>query len=102
EVFLRDRHLAHYFEIPCTEVSIFGKRRLLKRYLNRQRLSPADVTYIGDEARDINAARANGIRAIAVAWGFSSRSILIDADPDGLANHPSDLLSLVSAPLDTL
>ncbi|MEM8714479.1 MAG: HAD-IA family hydrolase [Cyanobacteria bacterium P01_G01_bin.4] len=102
ETFLRDRHLAHYFEIPCTEVSIFGKRRRLKRYLHRQGQSPADVTYIGDEARDIQAARANGIRAIAVTWGFSSRNILADADPDGLANHPSDLLSLVSAPLDAL
>ena len=102
EAFLHDRHLTEYFAIPCTEVSIFGKRRLLKRYLHRQGLVPADVTYVGDEARDIYAARANGIRAIAVTWGFSSRQPLVDAEPDGLANHPSDLLPLASVPLTSL
>ena len=98
ETFLVRHHLAGYFEIPCTEVSVFGKRRMLKRYLHRQHLSPAEVTYVGDEARDVQAARANGIRAIAVTWGFHFRQMLLDVEPDGLADRPSELLTLVSAP----
>jgi 2-phosphoglycolate phosphatase len=34
------------------------------------RLAPADCTYLGDDLRDVQAAIAAGMRAIAVAWGY--------------------------------
>jgi phosphoglycolate phosphatase-like HAD superfamily hydrolase len=54
------------------------------------------VSLVGDHPNDIRAARANGVRAIAVCTGLSSR--------DELAEHAPDLLlpDLRSLPLDLL
>lgn len=43
--------------------------------------SPADVVVIGDSTRDIHAARAAGVRVIAVATGRTPLNQLSQADP---------------------
>ncbi len=36
----------------------------------RLRLAPADCIYVGDDARDMQAGRAAGMRVLAAAWGY--------------------------------
>ena len=96
EAFLCDRHLKDCFDLACIESPLFGKRRILHGCLRRYGLSAASSTYVGDETRDIEAARANGMRAIAVTWGFNTRQSLLKSDPDGVATHPSELLELLA------
>jgi phosphoglycolate phosphatase len=50
---------------------------------------------IGDTSFDIDMARAAGVRAIGVAWGYHSAAELLDAGADAVADdtrHLKDLL----------
>ena len=44
--------------------------------LKLMRLGRDEVVYIGDEARDIDAAQKVGIPIISVTWGFNSSDVL--------------------------
>ena len=47
---------------------------------------------IGDRRFDIEGARANGVRALGVGWGFGSREELLQADAEAIATNPDELL----------
>ncbi|MCX7309675.1 MAG: HAD hydrolase-like protein, partial [Afipia sp.] len=51
--------------------SIFGKTAQFKKALRQTGVSTAHTLAIGDELRDIDAARAAGIAFGAVAWGYT-------------------------------
>jgi phosphoglycolate phosphatase len=53
---------------------------------------PTATTMIGDRRYDIEAARAHGLRAVGVTWGFGSRDELADADV--LVDAPHELLDI--------
>lgn len=55
------------------------------------RLDPADCTYLGDDLRDIQAARAAGMRPVAVAWGYGENLSAWNAD--AILQRPEDLIS---------
>ena len=50
--------------------------------------------YIGDETRDIDAAKQCGISAVAVTWGFNSEAIIAKHNPHYLVRHPKDILTI--------
>jgi phosphoglycolate phosphatase len=52
-----------------------------------------DAIMIGDRAEDIRAARAHGIGAVAVGWGYGAHEELRDARPDYFAPTISDLVA---------
>ena len=54
--------------------------------------------YIGDTAGDIREARAAGVRAVAVTWGWHSRDRLAAAGPDFLVDAPEGLLAIPAHP----
>ena len=58
-------------------------------------VSPSLALYVGDTTVDIEAARAAGLRSVAVTWGFRDRSVLVAAEPDHIIDHPSALLDLL-------
>ena len=76
--------------------SLFGKHRTLKRFMKTCNLSTNDVVYIGDEARDIEAAHRVGMRIIAVGWGFNSEQRLRAQNPDVFIAKPEELLGAVN------
>ena len=51
---------------------------------------------IGDETRDIDAAREVGMRAGAVLWGYASEAVLTAHAPDTLFRGPQDILDYVA------
>lgn len=75
--------------------SLFGKASKFARMVKRHRLSPSDVVCVGDEVRDIHAARQCGIATIAVTWGLASESALAAAHPDALVNDIDTLSALL-------
>ncbi len=75
--------------------NIFGKRKVLETILKEQKIKINQVIYIGDETRDIDAARAAGITIIAVSWGLNSSQILAAQNPDELIHTPHELLGAV-------
>lgn len=75
---LGDDLLALFDQRHCG-TSLFGKRFKLRELLWTVRLPASAMTYIGDEIRDANAARAVGARFIGVRWGYTH--------PDALQAH---------------
>ena len=64
------------------DAALFGKAGTFRRVLRRAGVAPGDAMAIGDEQRDIAAARAAGLRAGAVAWGYATPAALAAAGPD--------------------
>jgi phosphoglycolate phosphatase len=61
--------------------SVFGKHHKFKRVARRLDINPSDTICIGDELRDIDAARAAGMDSGAVAWGYALPAALQAARP---------------------
>ena len=63
--------------------------------LREKKFDKKDVLYVGDETRDITAAKKAKIKVVAVTWGFSSRKGLEKYKPDFLIDKPEELLEVV-------
>ena len=53
------------------------------------------ATMVGDRHVDMEAARAHGLRAVGVTWGFGTADELRDAGADILITTPADLPAAV-------
>jgi len=93
--FLREHKLDNYFIEIYGGASLFGKGPTLRRLLRDQNLELDQSIYIGDELRDIAAAKAINMRIIAVSWGFAETESLKTAEPYALADTPEELLRLL-------
>ena len=89
-----ERHDLPHFDFIRTSSKLFGKAREMKRLLRSERIPPKAVLYVGDETRDIEAARETGLRMAAVTWGYNSEAALSSLGPEFLVSSPADLLSL--------
>lgn len=70
------------------EAGLFGKAAKLRRILRATGIPPAQAMAIGDEVRDIEAARGAGIAIGAVAWGYATRDLLAARGPDAIFDAP--------------
>ncbi|GAA5161207.1 phosphoglycolate phosphatase [Viridibacterium curvum] len=56
-------------------------------------IAPGQCIYLGDDERDIVAAKAAGMRSMAVRWGYLGEDKPIEAwGADFLINHPAEVL----------
>lgn len=72
------------------------KADLLAHMLDRERLVPERTVMIGDRGLDVVAARANGLRAIGVLWGYGSERELREAGAAQLCAAPHALPEVVA------
>jgi len=93
EAFL-SRHQFLCFERLTCGSSLFGKGARLRKVLLQASLVAPEVAYVGDEVRDIEAAKSVGLKSVAVSWGYADRDTLREAGPDYIIDHPSQLLKL--------
>lgn len=77
-----------------------GKQQRLKRLSRRLGLPTAALIYIGDEVRDIEAARRAGAKAGAVTWGYNCESALRARAPDQLFRQVSEIADLLISATD--
>lgn len=75
----------------------FGKNKVITKLLRQENLKFEDVIYVGDEIRDIEAARKSQIKAIAVSWGFNSKEVLAEQNPDFLIHQPNELIDVIGS-----
>jgi phosphoglycolate phosphatase len=75
-----------------TGAPLFGKAAKITAVIKRCASTAAMTTSIGDEVRDIEAARVLGIRSLAVTWGYATTSALEAAQPTRLVHAPAELL----------
>ncbi|MFK7826138.1 MAG: HAD-IA family hydrolase [Oligoflexales bacterium] len=83
----------HSFDYIYSGSSLFGKDKLIEKVIEQQEIKNA--LYIGDEARDIEAMKKANIPIIAVSWGWNSKKLLEEYNPDHLVDKPSELNDIV-------
>lgn len=93
--FLRRHGLNQVFRHVYGNIGLLGKARSLRRIMRQHRLRSEEILYIGDETRDIEAARCQGLAVAAVSWGFSDRTALEAQGPTFLVDTPEDLYRAV-------
>ena len=52
------------------------------------------VVMVGDRRYDIEGARAHGLSAVGVSWGYADPGELVDAGAERIVHHPSELIDL--------
>lgn len=95
--FLTFHKMVELFDFVDSGLTLFGKGKVIRRVVNRHRLDPATVIYVGDETRDIEAARNVQVLVIAVSWGFNSDRALAAHHPNFLVHKPDELVKLVAS-----
>jgi len=88
------RHGLTMFDFIETTSKIWTKNTSLNRLIKHHQLDTNKTVYIGDETRDIEAAKRSGIKIAAVTWGYNSGKTLQSYDPDYLLNAPTDLIRI--------
>jgi phosphoglycolate phosphatase len=94
--FLENNAMADGFDYLEAGAGIFRKAKAIKKALSRNDVDPGETVFVGDEIRDIEAARKNNLITVAVTWGLNSREGLADAKPDFMIETPEALLELFS------
>jgi phosphoglycolate phosphatase len=93
---LRANGAEEYFAFVVGYPRLFGKGKALRRIVRAERVRQAEVLYVGDEVRDIEAARKAGVTSAAVTWGFHAEPLLRGSGPDHIVSDPTRLLTLIA------
>ncbi|MGL3109453.1 HAD family hydrolase [Bradyrhizobium sp. BR 1432] len=75
--------------------SLFGKPAKFRRVIRRAGVEPSQVIAIGDEVRDIEAARSVGIACGAVCWGYAAPAALRALGPDHVFQQMDEIAEAV-------
>jgi phosphoglycolate phosphatase len=94
--FLKNNNLSSLFEFVYSGTALFGKDKIINQLIRRNNLPVKQIIYVGDETRDIEAAKKSKVKVIAVAWGFNSASVLAKYKPDFLVTHPQELIQVIT------
>jgi phosphoglycolate phosphatase-like HAD superfamily hydrolase len=91
-------HNLNLFDFIYTGNNLFGKDKHLKVITKKiANASQINIYYVGDEVRDIEAARQAQLKGIAVTWGYNSQKILLTASPDHLCTKTKDLAFFIKS-----
>lgn len=78
--------------------SIFGKAAKFRAVLRASRIPRAETICIGDEIRDIEAARAAGLAFGAVTWGYTTAQALQAHNPDRMFHSVAEMTEALAGP----
>ena len=92
--FLKNNDL-EYFDFIYSSIMYFRKDKMIDLALRKYKINKKDAIYVGDEIRDIKAAKSAGIKIASVSWGYNFESVLAENKPDFIINQPKELLNLL-------
>jgi len=92
---LRRNNMEHLFHFIHVESSYFGKKQVLLKILKSYGIDKSQAYYVGDETRDIEAAKKCGVASVAVTWGFNSEKTLIQCQPDYIVRQPQEMVAIL-------
>lgn len=85
------------FDFIRSSSKLLGKAHEIKGVIKSRRIPAADILFIGDETRDIEASQKAGIRIAAVTWGYNSRRSIEAMKPDYIFDSAADLAAMLQA-----
>lgn len=88
---LGDENAALFSDFNCG-ASLFGKAAKFRKVVKRAGVDPRSVIAIGDEVRDLEAARAAGIAFGAVTWGYAAAEALRAGSPEMVFERMKDIV----------
>ena len=100
------RRITSHFGLDTRLQGVYGseldgrradKVELLRHILAREGIDPATCAMVGDREYDMRAARAHGMLAVGVLWGYGSQRELEAAGAQALATNPQHLLDILTA-----
>lgn len=77
--------------------SLFGKAPKFRKVLKASGIAPEHILSLGDETRDIDAARQVGVRAGAVLWGYANPAAFEHLDPDIAFASPQAVIDYIAS-----
>lgn len=81
---------AMFSDFSCG-TDLFGKSAKMERLLQLTSTAPGQALLVGDEIRDIEAARKVGVGSAVVAWGYNRAEVLRENQPDVLFETVADI-----------
>ena len=99
----------HHFTLQCVEFYfndqfdlVMGAGRFPKKpdpqsalyILKELQIEKSEVVYVGDTKTDMQTAKAAGLPAVGVTWGFRDEAELKETGADYIINHPAELLKI--------
>jgi len=93
--FLISKGIQHYFRQVYGSAGLYDKSKLIKKVLRDHGLDGSSALYVGDEVRDIVAARKVNIPCVVVSWGYNSEQLLRKNNPMYLAQTPLQLQDIL-------
>lgn len=93
---LRANGVEELFAFVVGYPKLFGKAKALRRILKSERIDRDQLLYVGDEVRDIEAARKVKVAVVAATWGFHARPLLEAASPTSFADTPADVMAVAA------
>lgn len=88
-----ERHFAFVVGYP----KLFGKAKALRRIIKQERIDRCRVLYVGDEMRDVEAAKRARVAVAAVSWGFHAAALLRGMGPEAVLAAPGELVEMERA-----
>jgi phosphoglycolate phosphatase-like HAD superfamily hydrolase len=93
--FLHKYQLEDLFQEVWADIGIFSKVKAFRKLAKQENRELDQIVSIGDEIRDIEAAKKTGVISVAVTWGFDSKKLLQKTEPDFLVEQPEELRRVV-------
>jgi phosphoglycolate phosphatase len=88
-----------YFDFVVGERNLLGKGKRLLKLINKYNLDKHQTIYIGDELKDIAAAKTANIKVISVSWGLNDPKTLKEKNPEFFVQTPTELLNKINQTL---
>jgi len=104
KIFRQARRIVDHLPFGAAFVRVYGadlktahsaKAQMIAQAMADFGVAPERTVMIGDRHFDIDGARANGVHAVGVGWGFGSVEELRAAGADAIAHAPADLVELL-------
>ncbi len=93
--FVNRNGLYDHVDYYSTGIGLFQKYSTIKSLMIKNNIDGSRTLLIGDETRDIEAARKCNLPIASVCWGFHTSSALKKFNPDFILNEPTELIELL-------
>jgi HAD superfamily hydrolase (TIGR01549 family) len=93
--FLHQQKIHKYFLEIYGGAGMFTKAFALEQLILSNNIDRNSAVYVGDERRDVEAAKLIGLKTVAVSWGFAGRDHLKEAKPTAMADTPAELMTIL-------
>jgi phosphoglycolate phosphatase-like HAD superfamily hydrolase len=93
--FLSTHGLSSYFNNVYGNIGLFNKARALRKIIVKNKMQPEDIIYVGDEIRDIEAAKSVNVPVVAVSWGYNDPELLAKKAPTVVVHNSNQLFKVL-------